>query len=207
MTEFWESSFQDHQMMWGEEPAHSAVLAAALCRVGRAKDVLIPGIGYGRNATPFLDAGMTVTGIEISPTAISLARSKMGLTIAIHQGSVTDMPFDDRHYDAVYCHALIHLLDDAQRARLIRDCHAQLNPGGHLIFTAISTQSPTYGSGTPLGPNKFEMPGGARLFFYDEAALQDEFGPHGLVEYQLLEDRSNSHGNQLPFYYIVCAKR
>lgn len=30
------------------------------------KDILVPGIGYGRNAKVFIDNGINVTGIEIS---------------------------------------------------------------------------------------------------------------------------------------------
>ena len=78
MTELWENTFADKQMMWGAEPSRSAVFAGDyFARMG-AKEILIPGIGYGRNAKPFLERGMSVTGIEISETAIGLARTRMG---------------------------------------------------------------------------------------------------------------------------------
>ena len=35
----------------------------------KVKDILIPGVGYGRNAKVFIDNGINVTGIEISKTA------------------------------------------------------------------------------------------------------------------------------------------
>jgi len=78
MTELWESTFAEKQMMLGTEASRSAVFARDyFARVG-AKEILIPGIGYGRNAMPFLERGMSVTGIEISETAIGLARTGMG---------------------------------------------------------------------------------------------------------------------------------
>ncbi len=206
MTEFWESSFRDKQMMWGEEPALSAIFAVDHFELHNVRDVLIPGIGYGRNAKPFLDAGMTVTGIEISLTAIDLAGSVIGLDIPIYHGSVSDMPFDDRQYDGIFCYALIHLLGDAEREKLIRDCFAQLKPGGHMIFTVISKEAPAYGSGTQIGTDRFEMFGGVQLFFYDNVSIQDEFGKYGLVEFRKIDDRSNSHGQTLPFFNIVCRK-
>jgi hypothetical protein len=43
-------------MLWGGEPSRSAVFAHA-----DAKEILIPGLGYGRNAKPFLERGMSVT--------------------------------------------------------------------------------------------------------------------------------------------------
>ena len=57
----------------------------------KVKDILIPGIGYGSNAKVFIDSGINVTGIEISKTAIDLARQN-GLNISIFHGSV-NKPF------------------------------------------------------------------------------------------------------------------
>ena len=74
MAEFWETAFRKMQLAWGLEPTVSAGLAAERFAAAGARDVLIPGIGYGRNARPFLDRGMAVTGIEIAETAIALAR-------------------------------------------------------------------------------------------------------------------------------------
>ena len=115
MTEFWESSFNQKKEMWGFEPSVCAVLAKDFCVEKSVKNVLIPGIGYGRNAQVFREAGMEVTGIEISKTAIELARKHYGDDMVIHNGSVTAMPFDDRKYDGIFCHALIHLLDSDER--------------------------------------------------------------------------------------------
>ncbi len=52
------------------------------------KDILIPGIGYGRNAKVFIDNGINVTGIEISKIAINLMEENE-LNIDIYHGSVT----------------------------------------------------------------------------------------------------------------------
>lgn len=102
MTEFWESSFIEKQTMWGGEPSDSAILTKDFFLEKKVKDILIPGIGYGRNAKVFIENGINVTGIEISKTAINLAR-KNGLdNISIYHGSVTDMPFDNKLYDGIY---------------------------------------------------------------------------------------------------------
>lgn len=66
MTEFWEEAFKDKQEMWGLEPAKSTILTKDFFVENKVKTVLIPGIGYGRNAQIFSDNGMSVTGIEIS---------------------------------------------------------------------------------------------------------------------------------------------
>lgn len=68
--EFWESAFNEKGEMWGFEPANSAIVTKDFFLEKSVKNILIPGIGYGRNAKVFCDAGMKVTGIEISQTAI-----------------------------------------------------------------------------------------------------------------------------------------
>ncbi len=63
VTEFWEEAFKDKQEMWGLDSTQSALLTAAMFGDKGLKKVLIPGIGYGRNAQAFLSKGMEVTGI------------------------------------------------------------------------------------------------------------------------------------------------
>ena len=108
MTEFWEEAFKDKQEMWGLAPAKSTVLTKDFFVEQKIKNVLIPGIGYGRNAQVFIDNGMVVTGIEISQTAIDLARKHLGNDLTIYHGSVTEMPFDDKLYDGIFCYGLIY---------------------------------------------------------------------------------------------------
>lgn len=117
MTEFWEEAFKHKQEMWGLAPAKSAVLTKDFFVGQQVKSVLIPGIGYGRNAQIFMDNGMTVTGIEISQTAIDLAGKHFGNDLTIYHGTVTEMPFDDKLYDGIFCYGLIYLLDKKDRKK------------------------------------------------------------------------------------------
>lgn len=205
MTEFWEKAFTEKQLMWGLEPTASALFARDyFARMG-VKDVLIPGIGYGRNAMAFLDQGMSVTGIEISDTAIALARSRLGLQIPIYHGSVADMPYESRKYDGIFCYGLIYLLDAAGRQKLIRDCYSQLKLPGHMIFTVISKKAPMYGQGIQLGDDWYERMPNLKMYFYDADSIRREFGPHGLVEFFAIEEPVLS-GGSLPFINVVCKK-
>jgi SAM-dependent methyltransferase len=199
MTEFWEEAFKDKQEMWGFEPAKSAVLTKDFFVEHKIKSVLIPGIGYGRNAQIFRDNGMTVTGIEISQTAIDLAQKHFGNDLTIYHGSVTEMPFDDKLYDGIFCYGLIYLLDKDERKKLIKDCFNQLTENGFMIFTAITKDAQTYGKGTLISKDRFEMFGGVRIFFYDKETIDEEFENAGLFE--VTEVTEN-----YPFYLIRCRK-
>lgn len=205
-TELWEAVFADKQTMWGLEPTLSAVFAKDDFARRGVRDVLIPGVGYGRNAKPFLDHGMSVTGIEISETAISLARSRLGLDIPIHHGSVSNMPFDTRQYDGIFCYGLIYLLDADGRAKLVRDCWAQLAPGGSMIFTVISKDAPMYGQGPRLGDDWYEIHPGMKMYFYGAESVEREFGDFGLVEQSKIDEPLHN-GSSFPFINVVCRKR
>lgn len=199
MMEFWEQAFTDKQEMWGLEPAKSALLAKDFFATHGVETVLIPGIGYGRNAQIFRENNMTVTGIEISQTAIDLAHAHFGNDLIIHHGSVTEMPFDHNRYDAIFCYALIHLLDKEERAKLIGSCYNQLKENGYMIFTTITKQAQTYGQGKYISKDRFEIFSGVHMFFYDKETIMEEFGESGLFEItEVIEN--------YPFYLITCKK-
>jgi len=199
MTEFWEEAFKEKQEMWGLKPARSTVLTKNFFVENKVKTVLIPGIGYGRNAQTFRDNGMTITGIEISQTAIDLGQKHFGKDLKIYHGSVTEMPFDDNLYEGIYCYGLIYLLNKEEREKLIQDCYIQLKENGFMVFTAITKEAQTYRQGTYLSKDRFEMFGGVKILFYDRETIEEEFGKYGLFE---ITDVTENY----PFHLIKCKK-
>jgi len=199
LGEFWESAFNEKQAMWGFEPSKSAILARDFFVQRSIENILIPGIGYGRNAQIFRESGIRVTGIEISKTAIEMAEKHYGKDMVIYHGSVTDMPFDQDQYDGIFCYALIHLLDSAERKKLILDCYNQLSKNGYMVFTAISKTAHTYGQGKLISKDRYEIIDGVQLFFYDEDSIRSEFTAAGLFEITEISE------NQ-PFFLIKCKK-
>ncbi|WP_442795657.1 class I SAM-dependent methyltransferase [Pelobium manganitolerans] len=200
MAEFWEEAFRKNQEMWGAQPAQSALMARDYFLKEGAKDILIPGIGYGRNAGVLLEADMAVTGIEISQTAIDLAWKHFGEDLKIHHGSVCDMPFNDDSYDGIFCYALIHLLGQVERQKLIKDCYKQLNEGGSMLFTVVSKDAEIYGKGTRIESDRYELFGGVQMFFYDEKSIEAEFADVGLFKISKVEE-------VYPFYLIYSKKK
>jgi SAM-dependent methyltransferase len=206
MTELWESMFAAKRVMWGEEPTRSALLARDHFVARGARNILIPGVGYGRNAKPFLESGLSVTGIELSASAIAMARSDLGLDFPIHHGSVEGMPYDDGEYDGVFCYGLAYLLDAAGRAKFYGDCFRQLRSGGSMIFTLISKSAPMYGQGPKLGEDWYERAPGMPMFFYDEASIAREFGAYGITGVSEI-DEPVAENLSYPFYNVTCEKR
>ena len=199
MTEFWEENFIDRQEMWGFEPSKSAILTKDFFLKNSVKNILIPGIGYGRNAQIFKENGVDVTGIEISKTAIDLAHKNYGTNLNIYHGSITEMPFDSKKYDGIFCYALIHLLDKNDRIKLISECYNQLTENGFMVFTAITKEAPNFGKGKLIEKDRFEFHEGAKIFYYDQESVKTEFNNFGLFECNEVKE------NQ-PMYLIKCKK-
>ena len=207
MVEYWESRFKNEGAMWKFEPSDSAIVALELFRSNKTKNILIPGIGYGRNARLFCDNGFNVTGIEISKSAIDIA-NKSGLNCKIYHGSVTSMPFDDEQYDGIFCYALIHLLNKTERQVFLRSCFNQLKQGGLMIFIVTSKQIEIYGTGKYLSKDRFEITKGLKVFFYDSESILKEFSDFGLTDCHDIEEpmKFMEGQNPLNLKLVVCKK-
>jgi SAM-dependent methyltransferase len=182
MFEYWESRFKNEGAMWKFEPSDSALIALDLFKSNKIDSVLIPGFGYGRNAKLFYDAGFTVTGIEISQSAIDIAKSN-GLNCIIHHGSVTSMPFDTELFGGIFCYALLHLLNKSERRRFLASCYQQLKPGGLMVFVVASIQLNLYGTGTYISKDRYNVSKGLKVYFYDDESVANEFAGFGLQKY------------------------
>jgi 2-polyprenyl-3-methyl-5-hydroxy-6-metoxy-1,4-benzoquinol methylase len=208
MKQFWESSFIEKQTSWGFEPSDSTILAADFFLENNATDILIPGIGYGRNAKYFVEKGFNVTGIEISKEAIDLAKNQNGLDIKIYNGSVCEMPFDNKLYDGIFCYALAHLLNSRERSKFIGDCYKQLKQNGTMIFTLASEKTAMYGQGKKLSKNRYEIMKGLNVFFYNPDAVKREFGKYGLVDFFEIDEPIKNMVNEPPLklIYVKCKR-
>jgi SAM-dependent methyltransferase len=208
MSEFWDDMFQKIGLMWQFEPADSTIFARDLFVENGFQKILIPGVGYGRNARLFVECGFDVTGIEISGTAIQLAREN-GLDFPVHHGPVSQMPFDDSVYDGIYCYALIHLLNQKERRQFLKSCHNQLLDGGLMVFITVSkSYTKLYENGNQISKNRFRIQNGLDVFFYDPESIVKEFGRFGLVKYNEIEEPIKHMPNEEPmkFWMVTCRK-
>lgn len=208
MSEFWDEMFRKIGPVWTFESADSALQTSDLFASEKIRNVLIPGIGFGRNAKPFLQKGMRVTGIEISETAIQIANEN-DLPCKIIHGSVLEMPFDEEIFDGIYCYALIHLFGQNDRRRFLKNCSDQLREGGLMVFITVSKgYEKLYASGKPIGKDRFRIENGLNVFFYDSVSIEREFGKFGLIEYREIEEPVKHMKTEEPmrFWMVVCRK-
>ncbi len=206
MKEFWNLLYNKIGTEWGFEPSDSAIVASEIFSNRGYKEVLIPGIGYGRNISPFTDKGMYISGIEISGEAIKLMK-KTDLVKEIYEGSVLDMPFSKVKYDAVFSYALLHLFDYYERRKIISACYNQLKDGGMMIFS-VSSADDKKNKGRLIGRNRFVQSNSMKVFYYDDSSIQKEFSKFGLTEIRDIEEPIKFMNDEPPmkFKFIVCLK-
>jgi SAM-dependent methyltransferase len=208
MTEYWESRFRNEGAMWKSEPADSSKFALGLFKSEKINRILIPGFGYGRNARLFIDNCFRVSGIEISGTAIKLARLS-GIECTIYHGSVTSMPFDNEKYEGIFCYAVIHLLNKRERRNFLKSCYNQLNENGLMIFVVASKENSLFGNGKYISKDRYAIAKGLKVFFYDSDSVLKEFSEFGIIECKDIEEPVKFIEGEKPvnLKFVVCKKR
>jgi SAM-dependent methyltransferase len=102
----------------------------------RDQKLLEVGCGIGTDLVRFARGGARVTGVDLSTTAIDLARRNFALhdlpADELRVDNAEALPFDAASFDVVYGHGVIQYT--ANPERLIAECHRVLKPGGRAIF-------------------------------------------------------------------------
>jgi SAM-dependent methyltransferase len=191
--DYWNQRYQAEGEIWGDRPSSTAVHAAELFQNVDAKSILVPGSGYGRNTRYFSTLGFDVTGVEISPVAVALAR-EFDANSTFYLGSVLDMSFDSRIYDAIYCFNVLHLFLEHDRKVLIQECSRKLAENGHMFFTVFSEREPDFGKGKEVEANTFESRPGRPAHYFTEEDLERHFYGYRLLESGIAEDPENHGG-------------
>jgi ubiquinone/menaquinone biosynthesis C-methylase UbiE len=108
--------------------------------------VLEVAIGTGRNL-PYYPADATITGIELSPAMLAIARQRatdLGRDVKLHEGDAEHLPFDDASFDTVVC--ALSLCTIPSPVAAVGEMRRVLGPGGRLLLLDHigSTWPPVY---------------------------------------------------------------
>ena len=101
----------------------------------RGKAVLDVGCGAGTDLARFAKGGAHVTGVDLSSSAIALAKqnfAQLGLQADLREADGERLPFPDNHFDLVFAHGVVQYTSN-DRA-LVDECRRVLKPGGTAVF-------------------------------------------------------------------------
>jgi SAM-dependent methyltransferase len=106
------------------------------------RKILDVGCGAGVDLARFAKGGAEVTGVDIAPAAIDLARAnfeQQGLRGDLRVADGERLPFPDNSFDLVYAHGVVQYTADPQR--LVNECRRVLKPGSAAIFQVYNRTS------------------------------------------------------------------
>ena len=108
--------------------------------------ILEVAVGTGRSL-PYYPAGAAVTGIELSPAMLAIARQRatdLGRDVTLREADAERLPFDDASFDTVTC--ALALCTIPSPAAAIGEMRRVLAPGGRLLLLdhTGSTWPPLY---------------------------------------------------------------
>jgi len=126
-----------------ESEAWIADLVKVLERYGlTGKRLLDVGCGTGTSFMPMLAQGWQVTGCDISPAMLELAREKAGEKVQLAVADMLELP-DFGEFDLVWAldDAINYLLSPEELARALAGMRANLAPTGLLLFDVNELQA------------------------------------------------------------------
>jgi len=108
-------------------------------------DVLDIGCGLGDNAVYLAKNGHTVTGLDISPTALKTAEQRAkdaGVDVKFAVADSTKLDGYTDAFDTVIDSGLLHTLDDEGRRSYAAAVHRATRPGATLLLSCFSDANP-----------------------------------------------------------------
>ena len=122
--------------------------------------VLEVGCGTGANLALFAETDCEITGVDLSPSMMDLARKKLGDRADLRLSDAADMPFADDSFDLVLAFLTLHEMPPAVRAPVMEEIVRVAGADGKALFVDYHP-----------GPIGFPMG-----WFYKAVILTIEFG-------------------------------
>jgi SAM-dependent methyltransferase len=111
----------------------------------RGLSVLDVGCGQGIDLCEYGLAGANVTGIDLTPVHVELARRNLdvlSLDGTVVEGDAENLPFPDESFDRVSSNGVLHHTPDVALA--LREIYRVLRPGGRAIIVVYNRDSGHY---------------------------------------------------------------
>lgn len=137
--------------------------------IKRGSKILDIGSGPGNEAVFLAKQGMKVTGLDLNPEAIELAKKLSDLqkvSIKFVQGDALELPFEDNSFDVVNDTFVFHHFERSIRKKYAREVNRVLKKDGIFILRGFS----------------YKMTPGSGPFRLTENEILEAFSPYFEVE-------------------------
>lgn len=162
-------------------------ISAAIIDVGGGESTLVDDLlarGY-----------RDVSVLDISPTAIEVARKRIGEAarqVAWIVADITQVELPNKRYDLWHDRAVFHFLTrQDQRTAYVQQVAASVKVGGHVIVATFGPEGPTQCSSLDV-------------VRYDSQTLHAEFGGHFRLMQSAAELHQTPFGTTQQFVYCLC---
>lgn len=151
--EIYETTRNPAQLPWnagGPDPDLVRLVESGEIPRGTALDA---GTGLGHDAVYLIQKGFDVIAIDISPSAIRLARenaSAHGVFGFFQEGDIRQIPVEDAWVDVANDRGCFHLLEPADQPQAVQEIHRVLKPGGLLLLRVFLEKRQLEGLFAPM---------------------------------------------------------
>jgi SAM-dependent methyltransferase len=210
----WDSTYRDHQRVWGDRPSALAAFACRYLREAKISggdiQVLDIGCGYGRDAL-FIARSLNcyVLGIDNSSAAIEMALKAAGSDSASRaKFQCCDFKqLGGGKFDIMFASNFYHLLRSGERKSLRHIIKKKLKPGGMLFLSTLSPRDPEhFGKGKPVESEINSYVDERFLHFCTQEELEKDFNfltIKELSEREYFEPRSNGEVHHHILWILV----
>lgn len=108
----------------------------------RGQRVLEVGVGAATDFVRFARAGARLTGVDLTPRAVELARQRLaleGLEADVREADAEALPFEDGSFDFVYSWGVVHHTPRTERA--VAEILRVVRPGGRVCVMVYHRRS------------------------------------------------------------------
>ena len=169
---------------------NSTKAQAELVNIGADTRVLDAGCGVGGSSRYLAHTyGCRIEAIDLTPQFVEAAarlNQLCGLDhrISVRQGSVTDLPYDDRSFDLVWCQNVTMNVED--KRRMFAEAHRVLAPGGHYTFS--------HAAQGPAGEPYYPLPWATEPSYSYLGTPPEVLGWLAEAGFKIVENRSEDGG-------------
>jgi cyclopropane fatty-acyl-phospholipid synthase-like methyltransferase len=190
-----------NRIPWIRESMPDVLLDVIIKYQGNINSILDLGCGIGNYTKQLATMGYSVYGIDISATAIELAKKQFKNEKLKGYFEVANLC--EKHnlaniqVDFAFDYEVLHHIFPEGRKQYISNVHSMLKPGGYYLSISFCESDPYFG-----GKGKYrDTPLGTRLYFSNEREMKQLFQE----DFNILELRTISiPGKGIPHRAIFC---